>query len=119
MSDMSRRGATGAKADRDRTLEQALTHQLRGGTSATPECLDAETLAAWQDEALDAAQMSTVELHLSNCSRCQAMLAAFVRGSAMALPETAPEAEGFRWWRWWLAPIAAGAFVSARIDFYT
>lgn len=96
-------------ADRDRILEQALKHELRGEESTTPH-LDPETLAAWQDEALDAAQMETIELHVSSCARCQSMLAAFARGTT-APPISAPAVETprFQWWRWWLAPLAAGA----------
>lgn len=118
MTDMSRRSTSGANADRDRILEQALTHELRG-TEPSPDpalrsvseggCLDAETLAAWQDDALNAAEMATLELHVSTCARCQSMLAAFARGTATPLAKAPAEVEGFRWWRWWLAPIAAGA----------
>jgi len=108
--------------DRDRILEQALKHELRGDNAATPH-LDAETLAAWQDDALNAAQMADIELHVSTCARCQSMLAAFARGTSSTLgtlgtpgtvgtPGTAgtPSTPGtFSWWRWWLAPLAAGA----------
>ena len=102
--------------DRDRILEQALKHELRGDNAATPH-LDAETLAAWQDDALNAAQMADIELHVSTCARCQSMLAAFARGTSSTLgtlgtpgtvgtPGTAgtPSTPGtFSWWRWWLA----------------
>ena len=44
-------------------------------------CIDAETLAAWSDGALSVGEAAEVELHLSNCARCQAVLAAFVRTS--------------------------------------
>ena len=103
--------------DRDRILEQALKHELGGLTTPTANCVDAETLAAWQDDALDASQMGAVELHVSTCPRCQSMLAAFARGSvAYAGTEPGHGTAGtlgtpgtFSWWRWWLAPIAAGA----------
>jgi hypothetical protein len=107
--------------NRDQILEQALKHELRGGTpqpggsSAPGEgCVDAETLAAWQDEGLDAAQMAAVELHLSTCARCQAMLAAFARGtpaisSAADTVDTVSTASESSWWRWWFAPLVAGA----------
>jgi hypothetical protein len=107
--------------DRDRILEQALKHELRANSDATPH-LDAETLAAWQDESLDAAQMETIEQHVSTCARCQSLLAAFARGTAAVAPGTpAPETAAHgtigtagtagtgSLWRWWLAPIAAGA----------
>ncbi len=59
-------------------------------TNATREhCIDAETLAAWADAGLSATDTERVELHLSNCERCQGMLAAFVRSepaAAVVLP---------------------------------
>jgi len=72
-------------------------------TTASPACLDADTLAAWSDGALSAADRAAAESHAANCARCQAMLA------AMAL--TAPPAAARHWWRAgtykWLAPLAA------------
>lgn len=54
-------------------------------TDATREhCVDAETLAAWADRGLPAAEAAAVELHLSNCERCQQVLAAFVRSQPQA-----------------------------------
>jgi hypothetical protein len=96
--------------DRDRILEDALKHELKStGMPAGENCVDAETLAAWQDDALKADAAAMVETHLSSCSRCQAMAAAFARSSE-ALGTTAPtEAPGtFAVWKW-LAPLAAGA----------
>jgi hypothetical protein len=52
--------------------------------------------------------MSTVEAHVSSCARCQAMLGAFARGTPDT-QSTAGSQSTVRWWRWWLAPIAAGA----------
>lgn len=95
-------------ADRDRILEQALKHELRGDAATTPH-IDAETFAAWQDDALDAAQMADVELHVSTCPRCQELLAAFGRGTVAPTPQPAAEVPRFQWWKWWLAPLAAGA----------
>ena len=104
--DMSRRSAFGAKADRDHILEQALTQELRSMNGPlTPDCLDAETIAAWEDGALDARQMEAAELHLSNCVRCQSLAGAMARGVPAAAP--VEEHKGFRLWSWWLAPIAA------------
>jgi hypothetical protein len=106
-------------ADRDRILEQALKHELRGNDPALRgfgkgEHLDAETLAAWQDDALNAAQMEAVELHVSTCERCQSMLAAFARGTSgtsgtIRTSGTLRTSGTFSFGRWWLAPIAAGA----------
>ena len=68
--------------DRDRTVEQALTHELR--TAGAPDgdvCVDAETLGAWADGGLDGAQMAAVESHISMCPRCLAIVAATARNS--------------------------------------
>jgi hypothetical protein len=94
--------------DRNRILEQALKHELRGAAGPpTAGCLDAETLAAWEDGALDAAQMQAAELHLSNCIRCQSMAAAMAKAN-VALGTQAPSTFApSTLWRWWLAPIAA------------
>ncbi|MEP6782272.1 MAG: hypothetical protein ABI983_01310, partial [Acidobacteriota bacterium] len=94
--------------DRDKILEQALKHALRGAAGPpTPECLDAETLAAWEDGALDAAQMEAAELHLSNCVRCQSMAGVMAR--AIPVVAAVEEPNRFRLWSWWLAPMAAAA----------
>ena len=104
--DWSRRSAFGAKAERDRKLELALKHELR--TAGLPErdgCVEAETLGAWVDGGLDAAQMAAVELHVATCARCQAIVGATARSAPIAA-----EAPGIlSLWKWWLAPIAAGA----------
>lgn len=51
--------------------------------NATPDAarphIDAERLAAWADHGLPAADAAEVELHLSQCDRCQEVLAAFVQ----------------------------------------
>lgn len=78
----------------------------------TPDCLDAETLAAWMDGALDRPAVAAAEAHVSNCERCQALVATFAKTEPVV---TGSEARGTpargtsRVWRWWLAPIAAGA----------
>jgi hypothetical protein len=101
--------------DRDHILEQALKHELRATPPPNGElalrsfseggCLDAETLAAWEDGGLNAAAMEAAEVHLSSCARCQALAGTMAR----AIPVTVPvkSAEPFRLWKWWLAPIAA------------
>lgn len=53
-------------------------------TDATRAHIDAETLAAWADHGLSADASAAVELHLSNCDRCQEVLAAFVRSAPVA-----------------------------------
>ncbi|HLG59128.1 MAG TPA: zf-HC2 domain-containing protein [Vicinamibacterales bacterium] len=69
-------------------------------------CIDAETLAAWADGGLRPAEAAAVEQHLSDCDRCTAMLATFVRTTPAA-----PAAESL-WHRWrltWLVPVATAA----------
>lgn len=93
---------------RDRKLELALKHELRAaGTPDGGACVDAETLGAWADGGLNAAQMGSVELHVASCARCQAIVGATAR-SAPA-PAVNEASAGFSLWKWWLAPIAAGA----------
>lgn len=93
--------------NRDSIVEEALKHELRAmNTPAGPACVDSETLAAWQDNGLDAPAMASVEAHLSSCARCQALVAL-----AMKAAPTTPATEsrsGFTWWKW-AAPLAAGA----------
>ena len=74
------------------------------------QCVDAETLAAWADGGLPKSEAAAVELHLSECDRCTAMLATFVRTT----PEV-PAAESL-WSRWhlrWLVPVATATTVAA------
>ena len=95
---------------RDRKLELALKHELRAaGTPDRDGCVDAETLGAWADGGLDSVQMASVELHVSTCARCQAIVAV----AAQSAPVIAPVAnEGwFRFPRWALAPLAAAAAI--------
>jgi hypothetical protein len=111
-TDTSRR--SGANADRDRILEQALKQELRAtGASPSGACLDAETLGAWTDGGLDATTAAAVEAHISNCGRCLALVGTMARGtlSTAGTPDTSvnPSKSGaFAWWKWGLAPLAAG-----------
>ena len=76
--------------------------------------VDAETMAAWADHALPAEEAAAVELHLSNCDRCQEVLAAFVRSA----PTTGAVVIPF-WARrpvqWSAAGLAAAAALVAMI----
>ena len=100
--------------DRDRILEQALKHELKGvRTPPAGACLDAETLGAWTDGALDAAAMAAAEAHVSNCARCQALVGTMARANPVTsgtsgTPGTLGTPGTFSLWKWWLAPIAAG-----------
>ena len=79
-------------------------------TNTTREhCVDAETLAAWADAGLSGPDAARVELHLSNCERCQEVLAAFVRSepvAAVVLPFWSRRPV-----RWGAATLAAAAAV--------
>src|SRR5437016_3165618 len=92
--------------DKDRTLDPLLKSMLRGSMPpATPACVDPETLAAWSEGSLSPQQASGVELHLSNCARCQAILATLAR-----IPPLEPAASVPFWQRWqvrWLIPAGA------------
>jgi hypothetical protein len=94
--------------DRDASLDRLLAGALsaRVGEAADGACLDAETLAAWADEALDPRERASAEAHAADCARCQALLAAMVR-------TTPPMAEARSWWRMpalgWLVPLTVAA----------
>src|SRR6266851_274044 len=101
--------AVNTERDRDRSVERILGQALRAGASAEESgaCLDAETLAAWADGGLTASDLATVETHLSECSRCQSLVATLER-TRPASPEREP------WWPpnfgfGWLVPLTAAA----------
>jgi hypothetical protein len=95
------------KADRDASMEQLLASTLKSRATAANggPCLDAETLAAWADGALDARERAAAEAHAADCERCQELLAAMVR----TLPPEVAKSP----WRMpsltWLAPLTAAA----------
>jgi hypothetical protein len=91
---------------RDRVVESL----LRGrGTTAerSPDCLDAELLAAWVDDGLDPALSARAEAHVSNCAYCQTVVASMVH-VADAIGATSSERSEPAWWQLnirWLVPI--------------
>lgn len=99
--------------DRDASIDRLMRRP--GGTAeipeASPQCLDADTLAAWVEGSLSATEAAAAEAHASSCARCQATVAALVR----VLPEPMiPQP----WWRrrWVMAalvPAAAGTVALA------
>ena len=94
--------------NRDRKLELALKRELRAaGTPDRDACVDAETLGAWADGGLDAVQMAIVESHVAGCGRCQAIVGVTARSAPAPAVSEVPA--GASLWKWWLAPIAAGA----------
>jgi hypothetical protein len=99
---------TNDKHDRDAGIDRLLAGAMpRGSEEPAGACLDADTLAAWADEALDASELAAAEAHAADCARCQAMLAAMVK-TAPATPVTAT----FPWRLTslrWLVPVTAAA----------
>ena len=99
---------TNQKPDRDATIDRLLAGRAtRRPGNPTDACLDAETLAAWADGALDAGALAAAEAHAADCARCQAMLAAMARTAPLA-PAQAVEP----WWKpafRWLVPLTAAA----------
>jgi hypothetical protein len=96
------------KTDRDGSMDKLLASTLKASRVDTQgdAHLDAETLAAWADGALDASERASAEAHAAGCARCQQLLAAMVR----TLPE--PEAAKSRWRMpalGWLVPLTAAA----------
>ncbi len=83
-------------------------------TDATRAHIDAETMAAWADRALPADAAAAVELHLSNCDRCQEVLAAFVRSEPAAGAVIIP-LWSRRPVRWSAAGLAAAAALVAMV----
>ena len=94
--------------DPDAALDRLLAGTLaREATESAGACLDAQTLAAWADDGLNAGDRAAAEAHAADCGRCQAMLAAMVK-SAPATPGAAASP-----WRLpslrWLIPLTAAA----------
>jgi hypothetical protein len=92
--------------DRDTSVDELLAAALaKRGVASASGCLDAETIAAWADGALDVHERASAEAHAADCPRCQELLAAMVR----TLPATATKAP----WRkpafGWLIPLTAAA----------
>src|SRR4029077_16783425 len=64
--------------DRERSFENALASHLRAGSPAGDPhsaCPDAETLAAYHERSLAPEQMATLKTHVTDCQRCQQVLA--------------------------------------------
>jgi hypothetical protein len=68
-----------AAEDRDRLFERALTRHLRGqGPDIVGTCLDADTLAAYQEGALSEEERSAAKIHFGSCARCREIVAQLV-----------------------------------------
>jgi hypothetical protein len=103
-------------SDRDRSIEKLLQQSSRQASASVrpEECVDGEILAAWADGSLRTAQAATIERHVSDCARCQALLATFAR-TAPAEPAVggAKPSFAFGWHMRWLVPLATAATVAA------
>src|SRR5262245_7617155 len=92
---------------RDRTIEILLRQRRESDVAAqvSPQCLDAEVLAAWMEGTLAGNALTDAEKHAADCGRCQALLA--------SMATTMPEADARGWWHVlsakWLVPVAAVA----------
>jgi hypothetical protein len=101
---------TNDKDDRDAAVDRLLAGTLAAeGAEPAGACLDADTLAAWADNTLNADELAAAEGHAADCARCQAMLAAMVR-TAPAASDTAASPWFVPSLRW-LIPLTAAAAV--------
>ena len=94
--------------DDDRGWDRLLRDTLEQ-TRPASACEEAETLAAWSAGGLPATETAAIERHVSECPRCQAVVAAMMRAAAVEpvgadiLP--LPRRSRLRWF----APLAAAA----------
>jgi hypothetical protein len=77
--------------DRELNFEKALASHVRAGDSAGElhgACSDAETLAAFHEGSLDPLQMAFLKTHVSECARCQEILANLQATDGITVAET-------------------------------
>jgi hypothetical protein len=100
----------------DDQLDPILRRAMRAQVGpATPECADAESLAAYSDRSLAAAERERLETHFADCMRCQMLLADIARANESARGlESASEVP---WYRRWRIAIPALAAVAALLVF--
>jgi len=82
---------------------------------ATPECADAESLAAYSDRSLSARERERLETHFADCARCQLLLADIARADESA--RQAKLAGAVPWYRRWRLAIPALAAAAAVLVF--
>ena len=93
--------------DKDESIDRLLRHTAaaREGTRMVDSCLDVETLAAWTDGSLTAADRAAAEAHAADCDRCLSVLAAIAK-TTPPLPDT----HHASWFRLrWLVPLTTAA----------
>ena len=81
----------------------------------TPECADAESLAAYSDRSIGAAERERLETHFADCMRCQVLLADIARAGESARGVQA--ASEVPWYQRWRIAIPALAAVAAVVVF--
>ena len=97
--------------DRDQSVERLLRRVMSDDvTRLQGTCVDGETLAAWSEGSLHAAEASAVERHVADCARCRALMASFVRTTP---PEPVAESLWRRWHLAWAVPLATAATAAA------
>ena len=85
------------KTDRDLSIERLLRRSLPTREARGGDCPDVDALAAFADDALAPGERQTVESHVADCQRCQALTAAMVRTiptSSTILPGTGKRRSG-------------------------
>jgi Photosynthesis system II assembly factor YCF48/Putative zinc-finger len=96
--------------DREKSKSALLREGLAKSTSSAGACPDPETLAAYYQRSLDAADTQRCEMHLAGCPSCREQTAAMVRADESAIAGARPAGESEWAWLWdwrWLAPAAA------------
>ena len=104
-------------ADRDAAIDRALASVLPGALdrNPSPDCLDADVVAAMVDGSLTREARATAEAHAAGCARCQALLAAMARtatdepGDARLAPSRIVARLTPSRYFWWLVPAASVA----------
>ncbi|HZC46924.1 MAG TPA: zf-HC2 domain-containing protein, partial [Candidatus Acidoferrum sp.] len=96
----------------DAILRRAM-RQRPGALLATPECADAESLAAYSDQSMSAAERERLEAHFADCARCQLLLAEIARAGENA--RAAKSASVVPWYRRWRVAIPALAAAVAAV----
>ena len=102
---------TDKNPERDASVDRLLggTLKARADAETGAACLDAGTLAAWADGALDARERASAEAHAADCGRCQALLAAMVKTAPP--PSAAPFRTRLLWWLAPMVPVAAALVI--------
>ena len=90
----------------DRGLERLLRETLPPPDAGDVACLDADTLAAWVDDALTPGERAAAEVHAAGCARCQSMLAVMIRTAPV---DSAAAGSAVRRWAMMFVPALAAA----------